>query len=106
MAANKEFQAIDAPTRGVIVPYGAAGKAIIANLCAAFEVEKQFKLLHAAQQFTVNVFPHELTALTECGALSEVQEGTGIHYLAERYYSQHFGLSTEPVSQQEILHVG
>jgi CRISPR-associated endonuclease/helicase Cas3 len=105
MAANKEFQAIDAPTKGVIVPHGAAGKKIIADLCAASEVDKQFTLLHEAQQFTVNIFPHELKTLTECGALAEVQESTGIHYLDERYYSPHFGLSAEPVSQQEFLHV-
>jgi CRISPR-associated endonuclease/helicase Cas3 len=104
MTANKEFQAIDAPTQGVIVPYGDEGRKIIADLCAAFEVEKQFKLLHLAQQLTVNVFPHELKALTDAGALSEVQEGTGIHYLSERYYSPDFGLSTEPVSPQEFLY--
>jgi CRISPR-associated endonuclease/helicase Cas3 len=103
MAANKEFAAIDAPTKGVLVPYGSAGKEIIADLCAAFDVERQFKLLHEAQQFTVNVFPHELKQLTECGALSEVQEGTGIHYLDQRYYSPHFGLCTELVSQQEVI---
>jgi CRISPR-associated endonuclease/helicase Cas3 len=105
MAANKEFQAIDAPTHGVIVPYGDEGRKIIVDLCAAFEVEKQFKLLHAAQQFTVNVFPHEIKALTDAGALSEVQKGTGIHYLNESYYSPHFGLSTERVSEQEFLYV-
>jgi CRISPR-associated endonuclease/helicase Cas3 len=104
MTANKEFQAIDAPTNGVIVPYGAEGQKIIADLCAASEIEKQFKLLHLAQQFTVNIFPHELKALTDAGALSDVQEGTGIHYLSERYYSLDFGLSTEPVSLQEFLH--
>jgi CRISPR-associated endonuclease/helicase Cas3 len=104
MTANKEFQAIDAPTNGVIVPYGAEGQKIIADLCAASEIEKQFKRLHLAQQFTVNIFPHELQALTDAGALSDVQEGTGIHYLSERYYSLDFGLSTEPVSLQEFLH--
>ncbi len=42
MAAAKAFKAIDAPTRGVIVPYGEEGKAIINELCAAFMIEKQF----------------------------------------------------------------
>ena len=62
MAAAKAFKSIDAPTRGVIVPYGEEGKAIINELCAAFAIEKQFDLLRKAQQYTVNVFPHELRA--------------------------------------------
>jgi CRISPR-associated endonuclease/helicase Cas3 len=93
--AAKAFQAIDASTQGVIVPYASEGKAVINELCAAFEVEKQFKLLKRAQQFTVNVFPHVLDALQRDLAVHEAQEGTGILYLEERWYSDAFGLNTE-----------
>jgi CRISPR-associated endonuclease/helicase Cas3 len=93
--AAKAFQAIDASTQGVIVPYGPEGKAVISELCAAFEVEKQFKLLKRAQQFTVNVFPNVLRELHRDQAVHEVQEGTGILYLEERWYSDAFGLNTE-----------
>ena len=75
--ASRLFKSIDAPTQGLIVPYG-AGAELIADLCAAFEVEKQFDLLRRAQQFSVNVFPSILLRLQKQTALHEVQEGTGI----------------------------
>ena len=105
MAASKAFRAINAPTRGVIVPYGKQGKDIINGLCAAFEPKKQFDLLHEAQQYTVNVFPNELQHLRESGAVREIQEGTDILYLDARYYSQELGLSLTPSEEMEVLHV-
>jgi CRISPR-associated endonuclease/helicase Cas3 len=68
-------------------------------------VEKQFDLLRRAQQYTVNVFPHEFEKLSEQGALHEIQEGIRIYYLNDRYYSKDFGLSTEPVAEEECRHV-
>lgn len=104
MTAARAFKAIDAPTQGVIVPYGEAGRALVAELCAAYDVELEFNLLRAAQQFTVNVFPHVLRKLHDAGALHEVKPDTRILCLDERYYSALFGLSTEPVSMMETLH--
>jgi CRISPR-associated endonuclease/helicase Cas3 len=104
MAAAKAFKSIDAPTRGVIVPYGEEGKAIINELCAAFAIEKQFGLLRKAQQYTVNVFPHELQRLREGYAVHEVQGGTDILYLDARYYSDEFGLSLTPNKNMEVLY--
>ena len=101
MSAAKAFKAIDAPTRGVIVPYGDAGKQLIAELCAAYEVEKQFDLLKKAQQFTVNVFPHTLEKLHKAHALQPIQKGVDILYVDTRYYSPEFGLTTEPVGNME-----
>ena len=95
MTAAKAFQAIDANTQGVIVPYTPEGMAVINELCAAFEPHKQFKLLKRAQQFTVNVFPNALDQLERAGAVHEVQEGTGVIYLESRWYSDEFGLNTE-----------
>jgi CRISPR-associated endonuclease/helicase Cas3 len=103
MTAAKAFKAIDAPTRGVIVPYGKAGRELVADLCSVFDVEKQFKLLKRAQQFTVNVFPNMLSALMDAQAVHPVQEGTDILHLDPRYYSPEFGLSTEPVQLMETL---
>jgi CRISPR-associated endonuclease/helicase Cas3 len=93
--AADAFEAIDASTRGVIVPYTSEGKALIGELCAAFDLSKQFKLLKRAQQFTVNVFPHVLDELQRTHAVHEVQEGTGILHLDERWYSDDFGLNIE-----------
>ena len=105
MAATRAFQAIDAPTRGVVFPYGKKGQAVVAALCAMPEIERQFRLLRVAQQFMVDVFPHEFDKLVEIGALHEVQPQTGIYCLNERYYSKDFGLSVEPVSPRELFHV-
>jgi len=101
MAAGKAFRSIDAPTQGVIVPYRAEGRALIIELCAAHELEKEFALLRRAQQFTVNVFPNEFKKLVDLGAANEIQVGSGVYFLNERYYSNDFGLATEPVSDEE-----
>ena len=104
MTAAKAFKAIDAPTQGVIVPFGDKGREIVAKLYAAFDVEQEFEVLRAAQQYTVNVFPHILQRLQDAGALREVQADTRVLCLDERFYSQQFGLATEPVSLMEPLH--
>ena len=105
MTAAKAFKAIDSPTQGVIVPYGKEGSAIITDLCAAYLPEKEFDLLRQAQQFTVNVFPNELERLIKAHAVQEIQEGTGILFLANsRYYSNEFGLSETPEGKMEALH--
>ena len=104
MAAARAFKAINAPTRGVIVPYGEQGKNVINGLCAAFEPDKQFGLLREAQQYTVSVYPNELQRLQESGAAREVQEGTDILYLDARYYSQEIGLTFAPSEEMEVLY--
>lgn len=102
-AAAQAFKAIDAPTQGVIVPYGEAGRELINELCSAFDVEKQYALLRRAQQFTVNVFPHVLRKLQDARAVYPVQEGTQILHLDSRYYSPEFGLVTESIGLMENL---
>lgn len=104
MAAAKAFKAIDAPTQGVVVPYGKEGADVIARLHAAFDIELDVPLLRRAQQFTVNVFPHVLEKLKQAEALQEAKPETRILTLDPRYYSPQFGLSTEPVSTMETLY--
>lgn len=103
MSAAKAFKAIDAPTRGIIVPYGKEGKKLIGRLCAAFDVEKQGSLLRRAQQYTVNVFPHELKRLLEQGAVHAIQDGIDILYLHTSYYSEEFGLGLTPDGPMEVF---
>lgn len=104
MTAAKAFKAIDAPTRGVIVPFGEEGKAIVNALCAAYVPDKEFELLRRAQQYSVNVLPYLLETLSKVEVLKEIQEGTGILYLTEpRYYSEEFGLSDTPEGLMEVL---
>ncbi|MGQ0557622.1 MAG: CRISPR-associated helicase Cas3' [Nitrospiraceae bacterium] len=104
MSAARAFKVIDAPTRGVIVPYGEAGRDLINDLCSAFEVEKQFELLRRAQQYTVNVFPQDLEKFQKALAVHEIQDGVDILYLSDaRYYNQSFGLSQSPEGTMEVL---
>ncbi len=104
MTAAKQFKSIDAPTRSVIVPYGNEGKELVNQLCSAFEVEKQYSLIKKAQQYSVNVFSYEFEKLTEECALYRVQEGTEIFHLDGKFYSETFGISTEPINKEEFLH--
>lgn len=107
MTAGKAFKAIDAPTQGVIVPYGDAGRKLIADLHAAFDVAKEIELLRAAQQYTVNVFPHVLQKLQTTEAVRQVKPGSDLRILCldQRYYDPQFGLSTVPVALMENLNV-
>ncbi|MBK6593887.1 MAG: CRISPR-associated endonuclease Cas3'' [Burkholderiales bacterium] len=106
MTAAKAFKAIDAPTQGVVVPFGKAGRDLIGRLHGAFDIELEFDLMREAQQYTVNVFPGVLKKLREAEAVKEVKPETRILTLDSRYYSLLFGLSTEPVSEMEMLYVG
>ena len=103
MTAARVFQAIDSPTRGVIVPYGAEGKRIILDLCSAKDLEKQYRLLKEAQRYSVNVFPYMLDKLVKQGIIHEVQPGSGLFYLDERYYSDAYGLSERAINELESL---
>jgi CRISPR-associated endonuclease/helicase Cas3 len=105
MAAARAFKAIDAPTRGVIVPFGQAGKDLIADLCGAYMPDKEFDLLRRAQQFSVNVFPNVLEKLQTSGVVQDIRQDTGILFLTDsRYYSDEFGLSTTPAGNMELLY--
>lgn len=99
--ASREFHAIDSPTRGVIVPYGEAGKEIVNDLCGAFDLEKEYKLIKKAQRYSVNLFPHEFQRMVKEEAIREVQEGAGIYYLDNQYYSEEFGWSDEVVLEMK-----
>lgn len=104
MSAARAFKVIDAPTRGIIVSYGEAGRDLVNDLCSAFEVEKQFELLRRAQQYTVNVFPYVLDQLQKAGAVHVIQKDVDILYLSDaRYYDQSFGLSQTPEGTMEVL---
>lgn len=101
MTAARAFKSIDAPTQGVVVPYGTEGKDLIGRLHGAFDIELEYELLRSAQQYTVNVFPHVLRQLESAGAVREVKSGARALTLDERYYCDELGLSTEPVSRME-----
>ena len=75
---------------------------IITELCGAFGLEKQGKLLKQAQRYSVNLFDHQLNELLKIGAIQEVQDA-GIYYLDKQYYSREFGWSEETINGMEVL---
>ena len=101
MTASQLFRSIDAPTRSVIVKYDKEGSELVGQLCAAFAVEKQYALIKKAQQYSVNLYPHEFEKLKKQNAFYRVQEGTEIFYLDNQYYSRITGISFEPVGREE-----
>jgi len=102
-SAAKAFHAIDSPTRGVIVPYGKEGEDVINQLCDAVLIEKQYKLLKAAQRFSVNLYTYELEDMGKKNAIREVQKDSGIFYMDYQYYSNEFGWSKEIVTEMKNL---
>lgn len=102
-SAAKAFHAIDSPTRGIIVPYGKEGEDIINQLCDVVMIEKQYKLLKAAQRFSVNLYPYELEDMGKKNAIREVQKDSGIYYMDYQYYSNEFGWSREIVTEMKNL---
>ena len=97
-SAGRAFQAIDAPTHAVIVPYG-EGTELIAKLCGEWDPKEMHRTLQKAQRYSVNVFPNVWDKLQKENALYETIEGSGIYYLNERYYNDEFGLSLDETSE-------
>ena len=97
-SAGRAFQAIDAPTHAVIVPYG-EGAELIAKLCGEWDPKEMYDAKKKAQRYSVNVFPNVWGKLQKENALHETIEGSGIYYLNERYYNDEFGLSLDETSE-------
>lgn len=101
-SAGRAFQAINAPTHAVIVPYG-EGAELIAKLCGEWNPQEMYHTLQKAQRYSVNVFPKVWDKLQKENALHETIEGSGIYYLKERHYNDEFGLSLDETSDMTFL---
>ena len=101
-SAGRAFQAIDAPTHAVIVPYG-EGAELIAKLCGEWNPKEMYDAKKKAQRYSVNVFPNVWDKLQKENALHETIEGSGIYYLKERHYNDEFGLSLDETSDMTFL---
>ena len=93
-SAGQAFQAIDAPTRAVIVPYG-EGRELIASLCGEWNSKVMYRTLAKAQRYSVNVFPNVWQKLEQEQAIYEVQAGSGIYYLKDGHYTDEYGLAVD-----------
>ena len=97
-SAGREFAAIDAPTRAVIVPYG-KGQELIAELCGAWDAKEMRRTLAQAQRYSVNVFPNVWERLQKAQAVRETLAGSGIYYLDERHYHEAYGLCIDEAGE-------
>jgi CRISPR-associated endonuclease/helicase Cas3 len=96
-SAGSVFKVIDAPTEGIIVPYGEEGREIISELCAASSLEQIRRMLKEAQRYSVNLYHYDIEKLMSKGAIHETQKGSGIFYLDEQYYdSETMGVVLDP----------
>lgn len=92
---ESHFSVIEAPTTGVIVPYGKEGKELIASLNEEqSDYEYLNMLLKEAQQYSVNVYSHTLRELEGEGLLYPLYQ-EGIYALHETGYSDDYGISLE-----------
>lgn len=89
---ERHFEAIDSPTTAVIVPYE-EGERIIADLN---ENNRDFKLFNdrikQAQQYSVNLYQHELQALSKEGLIQPLFDGS-IYCLLNNAYDLSYGVS-------------
>ncbi len=94
--AGRLFEAIDAPTEGVLVPYG-DGADIIATIGLCGSIGDAKKLLRRAQRYSVNIYPYQLNALYESGGIYKIEIGrdSGVWALLPEFYNENFGVSTE-----------
>lgn len=92
--AAEHFNVIDDRNTSVIVPYGEEGKDIIAELNGAERIDDFSKLLRRAQQFTINLFDHELRTLDKNGGLERILDGQ-MMVLRDGAYSEECGLDME-----------
>lgn len=106
-SAARLFSPIESQSVGVIVPYGepgGEGETLVGELfSSAFSFRKR-ELLRKAQRYAVNVFPHTLQALQRAGAVREIGD-SGILVLDRRFYSEEYGLVTQPVSALPLLNL-
>ncbi|TEB12456.1 CRISPR-associated nuclease/helicase Cas3 [Pelotomaculum sp. FP] len=103
MTAAKAFQAIDSPARGVIVQYGEEGERIVNELCAAVDLEKQYRLLKQAQRYSINIYPYVFDQMTRQKVINEVQKGAGVFYLNKQFYDKDCGFSGGITNEMEFL---
>ncbi|MCR8644608.1 CRISPR-associated helicase Cas3' [Paenibacillus sp. N1-5-1-14] len=99
--AADHFQVIDNLTTSVIVPYG-DGKEIIADLNGAGSIDDFSRLMKKAQQYTVNLYEHEVRKLDQNSGIESCLDGK-VYVLKETAYSEDFGCDIENDSQMGML---
>ncbi|MFP4974212.1 CRISPR-associated helicase Cas3' [Paenibacillus sp. CN-4] len=90
-SAEKYFEAIATQATSVLVPYRQEGKELIAELNGSLSPDELGNHLRRAQQYTVNLFKHELDELVKNGEIYPLLHGH-VFALRETAYSDYFGV--------------
>ena len=105
--AAQLFEAIDAETEGILVPYG-EGAEIIAELSTLSKYTNDHqvlavkrKLLKKAQRFSVNLYPDFIEKRLKEAVMTI--EDIGVRYLRETHYSQKTGVTADGTGEMAFL---
>lgn len=102
MTAAQHFKAIDAPTDGIVVPFGEDGRELVHALTNLEDIKGQQALLRRAQPFTVSVFPGVLAKLETLGAVQRIAGGARVYCCDPRYYNPETGLDADTFADGEV----
>ncbi|WP_150265629.1 CRISPR-associated helicase Cas3' [Paenibacillus tepidiphilus] len=92
--AERYFEAISTKAKAVLVPYNEEGRSIIAEINGELGPGRLGELLRAAQQYTVNLYEHELKVLDKNDELFPLLNGQALA-LRDTAYSDEFGVQLE-----------
>lgn len=91
---ERYFEAISSPTTSVIVPFR-EGEDIIADLNEDVQDYEKFnQLVKQAQQYSVNLYQHELQALSSENLIAPLYNDS-MYCLNEKAYNQQYGVTME-----------
>ncbi|SFS81985.1 CRISPR-associated helicase/endonuclease Cas3 [Paenibacillus sp. 453mf] len=99
--AATHFEVIEDMTSSVIVPYGQEGKEIIADLNGDTSIVDLTRLLKKSQQYTIQLFRHELQILDRNGGVKSLLDGK-VLILSESAYDLEYGLNLQNESSLEM----
>ena len=97
---EQHFQAIESPTKAVIVPFEKGNDVIAALNEPQLDLVNFNQLLKEAQQFTVNLYEHEYKLLGQQGLLKPLYYES-FYYLDDKAYSTAFGVSIKGEEKME-----
>lgn len=99
----KYFNVIDSNTHSILVPY-CEGKDMIADIESRETIQDISKFMKIAQQYSVNVFEHELQTLIKNRQLKIINFGYAKMYFAlENSYSEEYGLNIDGEAKVDTL---
>ncbi|WP_251662069.1 CRISPR-associated helicase Cas3' [Sporosarcina aquimarina] len=91
---EQNFEAIHSPTTAVIVPYE-GGEDVIADLNEnSYDIKQFNEAIKKAQQFSVNLYRHELQALSKEGLIQPLFDGS-IYCLKLKAYDLSYGVTLD-----------